>query len=69
MYACVAKFIGQQTTQRVQAHRAIDPQRDRYMHSASLELLGPDEIRSEWTEHADGKSVLVARSHLVRKTR
>jgi len=47
----------------------IDPKRDRHMHSAALELLGADEIRSEWTEHADGKTVLVARNHLVRKAR
>jgi hypothetical protein len=47
----------------------IDPSRDRHMHSASIELLGADEVRSEWTEHADGKPVLVARSHIVRKTR
>ncbi len=46
----------------------IDPKRDRHMHSASLEL-GQDEIRSEWTELADGKPVFVAKSHLVRKPR
>jgi hypothetical protein len=48
---------------------SIDPQHDRHMHSASLALLGPDEIRSEWTELADGKPVLVVKSHLVRSTR
>ena len=37
------------------------------MHSAWLEFLGADEIRSEWTEHADGNIGLVASSHLVRK--
>ena len=47
----------------------IDPQRDRHMHSASLDLLGADEIRSVWTELADGKPVLVVKSHLVRSTR
>lgn len=47
----------------------IDPQRDRHMHSAWLEFLGKDEIRSEWTEEADGKAVFVAKSHLVRKGR
>ena len=31
--------------------------------------LGADEIRSEWTELAEGKTVLVAKSHLVRKAR
>lgn len=45
----------------------IDPRRDRHMNSAILELLGPDEIRSEWTELAEGKPVLVAKSHLLRK--
>jgi hypothetical protein len=47
----------------------IDPKRDRHMNSAILELLGPDEIRSQWTELAEGKPVLVAKSHLVRKAR
>ena len=47
----------------------IDPKRDRHMHSAWLELLGADEIRNEWTELAEGKTVLVAKSHLVRKAR
>jgi len=47
----------------------IDPGRDRHMHSASVELLGPDEIRSVWTELAEGKPVLVVKSHLVRKAR
>lgn len=47
----------------------IDPKRDRHMHSASLALLSADEIRSEWTELADGKPVLVVKSHLVRSAR
>jgi hypothetical protein len=47
----------------------IDPARDRHMHSAWLELLGENEIRSEWTELAEGKPVLVVKSHLVRQTR
>jgi hypothetical protein len=47
----------------------IDPKRDRRMHSASVALLGADEIRTEWTELADGKPVLVVQSHLVRKAR
>jgi hypothetical protein len=45
----------------------IDPGRDRHMHSAWIEFVGADEIRSEWTEHAGGKPVLVVPSHLVRK--
>ena len=47
----------------------IDPKRDRHMHSAWLELLGADEIRNEWTEQAEGKTVLVVKSHLVRQAR
>ena len=47
----------------------IDPKHDRHMHSATLEFVGADEIRSEWTELAEGKPVLVARSHLVRQAR
>lgn len=47
----------------------IDPKRDRHMHSAILEFLGVDEIRSEWTELAESQTVLVAKSHLVRKAR
>lgn len=47
----------------------VDPRRGRHMHSAWLEFLGPDEIRNEWTEHADGKTALVVQSHLVRRSR
>jgi hypothetical protein len=47
----------------------IDPKRDRHMHQAILEFLGVDEIRNEWTELAEGKPVLVVKSHLVRKAR
>ena len=47
----------------------IDPAKDRHMHSATLELLGADEIRGEWTEVTLGAPVLVARTHLARKTR
>jgi hypothetical protein len=47
----------------------IDPGRDRHMHSASFEFVSADEIRNEWTEQADGKTVLVVKSHLVRKGR
>jgi hypothetical protein len=46
----------------------IDPARDRHMHSAWIDFVGGDEIRSEWTEHAGGKPVLVVPSHLVRKS-
>jgi hypothetical protein len=47
----------------------IDPSRDRHMHSASVELVGDDEIRTVWTEIAEAKPVLVVKSHLLRKAR
>jgi hypothetical protein len=47
----------------------INPKKDRHMNSASLELFGPDEIVSVWTEIEAGKPVFVAKSHLVRKPR
>lgn len=43
-----------------------DPGRDRHMHSAWIDLVGPDEIRSEWTEVEAGEPVLVVPVHLVR---
>jgi hypothetical protein len=45
----------------------VDPGRDRHMNSATVELLGRDEIRTVWTELAEAKPVLVVKSHLVRK--
>ena len=47
----------------------IDPKRDRHMHSATFDLASANEIRSEWSELAEGKPVFVARMHLVRKAR
>jgi hypothetical protein len=47
----------------------IDPARTRHMNSAWVEFVGADEIRNQWTEIADGKTVFVAKSHLVRKAR
>ena len=47
----------------------IDPKRDRHMHSATFDLASANEIRSEWSELAEGEPVFVARMHLVRKTR
>jgi hypothetical protein len=47
----------------------IDPARSRHMHSAWFEFVGPDEIKNQWTEHADGKAALVVGSHLLRKAR
>lgn len=47
----------------------VDPRRDRHMHSATVELVGDDEIRTVWTELAEAKPVLVVKSHLVRKAR
>ena len=34
-----------------------------------FDLASADEIRSEWSELAEGKPVFVARMHLVRKAR
>jgi hypothetical protein len=47
----------------------LDAKRDRHMHSASVEILGADEIRSQWTEHAEGKAATVVKTHLTRKPR
>lgn len=47
----------------------IDPKKDRHMNSASLEFVGPNELRSVWTEIEAGKTVFVAKSRLVRKPR
>jgi len=47
----------------------IDPARDRHMNSAVIDLVGPDEIRSQWTELDGGKVTFVAKTHLVRKAR
>ena len=45
----------------------LDPLRDRHMHSAWVEFVGPDELRSEWTEHASGKPAMVVQMHLLRR--
>jgi len=45
----------------------IDPKRDRHMHQATFEFLGKDEITSDWSEFAEGKPVMNAKMHLVRK--
>ena len=47
----------------------IDPAHSRHMNSAWIEFVGPNEIRNQWTEIADGQPVFVAKSHLVRKAR
>ena len=47
----------------------INPKKDRHMNRATIEFLGPDELRSVWTEIEAGKPVFVAKSHLVRKPR
>jgi hypothetical protein len=47
----------------------IDPKTTRHMNSAWLDIVGPDEIRNQWTEIEGGKTVFVAKSHLVRKAR
>ena len=47
----------------------INPRKDRHMNSATIEFIGPDELRSVWTEIEAGKTVFTAKSHLVRKPR
>lgn len=44
-----------------------DPEHQRHMHSAWIELVGPNEVKSEWTEMADGEPALVVPVHIVRK--
>ncbi len=43
-----------------------DASKDQHMHSAWLEIVGANEIRSEWTEYKDGKPGLVVPMHLTR---
>ena len=45
----------------------INPKKDRHMNSATIELTGPDELSTVWTEVEAGKPVFVAKSRLVRK--
>jgi hypothetical protein len=45
----------------------IEPAKSRHMHQAWMEFSGKDALRTEWTEIADGKPVLVVLSDLVRK--
>lgn len=45
----------------------IDAAKTRHMHQAWMEFDGEDGLRTEWTEVADGKPVLVVLSSLVRK--
>lgn len=46
----------------------VDPLKDQHMHSAWVEIVGPDEVRTEWTEYRDGKPGLVVPIHMTRKT-
>lgn len=45
----------------------IDPKTTRHMNSAAFEFVGPDELKSTWTEIAAGKPVFTAAMHMVRK--
>ena len=45
----------------------IDPKKDRHMHEATFEFVGPDELRSTWTEWDGGKPVMTVNMHLIRK--
>ena len=46
----------------------IDPKHSRHMHQATFEFLGKDEIKSDWSEFAEGKPVMNAVMHLTRKS-
>jgi len=46
----------------------IDAKHGRYMHNATVEFVSADELKSEWFEYADGKPVMTATMHLVRKS-
>lgn len=45
----------------------IEPARTRHMNHAWMEFPSKDALRTEWTEVADGKTVLVVESSLVRR--
>ena len=40
---------------------------DSHMHSAWMEFVGTDELKSEWTEHKEGKPAMVVAMHTIRK--
>lgn len=44
-----------------------DPLKEQHMHSVWFEFIGPDELRSEWSEHENGEPALVVPMHLVRR--
>jgi hypothetical protein len=45
----------------------IQPASDRHMHSAWMELVSADELRTEWSELAGGQPAMVVNMHMVRK--
>lgn len=47
----------------------VQPVSAAHMHQAWVELVGSDELRSEWTEHDGGKPAMVVAMHLLRATR
>ena len=47
----------------------VQPATANHMHQAKVELVGADELRSEWTEHDGGKTKMVVAMHLLRATR
>ncbi len=46
----------------------IEPGHSKHMHSAWIEFVGKDELKSEWTELEHGKTAMVVSMHTVRKT-
>jgi hypothetical protein len=46
----------------------IDAAHTKHMHSAWIEFVGKDELKSEWTELEHGKTAMVVAMHTTRRT-
>ena len=46
----------------------IDPKTSEHMHQAAFDFVGPNELRSTWTEWSQGKVSMVVNMHVVRKS-
>ena len=46
----------------------IEPAHDKHMHSAWIEFVGKDELKSQWTELEHGQTGMVVAMHTVRKS-
>jgi hypothetical protein len=45
----------------------IAPEHSKHMHSAWIEFVGKDELKSQWTELEHGQTGMVVTMHTVRK--